>query len=728
MEQQPIKSSLTHLLNSVSKDGLNLPIPVSNVATNNQADSLSDKDKQRLTDWVKNSFTKAKSDRWQSEKQWYLNLAFYFGKQNVQAIETKGAASHFKLVTPPAPYYRSRPVINKVRPLMRTEMAKLSSQRPDTYVVPSSSNDDDLFAAQAAEQIWSSIQDSHKLDAIFRRAIFWTSTTGNGFIKSFWNDAKVDQLNQLQGDIDYQTVPPFHIFVPDLTEVELECQPFVLHASMRNKEQIASLYQQAQQQTAESIRKTTDKLGEIDEAYNSVMDTVQSKKNQTLVVEAWVKPGVNSMLPGGGLVTIVGDQLINFWPQLPYEHGEFPFAHIRHIETGKFYADSVITDLIPLQREFNRTRGQIIESKNKMSKPQLAAELGSIDHTKVTSEPGQIIFYRPGFKAPTPIPLQGIPSYVLQELDRIESDMNDISGQHEVTKGQTPPGVTAATAISFLQEQDEGKLTYTFTSIEEATAKIARQTLFYVKQYWDVDHQIKITGVDGTFDVQMFQGADLRDNTDVRTEAGSAMPVSKAAKQAFIMDLMKFGFIDPQRGLELLEIGGAEKLYDQIQIDVRQAQRENLRMAQVTDEQIQQWNLAQKQQLAQQPGFAQALQTGEIQIDQQGNIVANGVVLQPPLIVPVNNWDNNAMHIERHNRYRKSQAFDALSPVAKKLFDDHVNAHQQAMQQEQMQQAAMQSASMAGNGSGPGSPPPGGAQDSGGTQPNQFSGMPSIES
>ena len=213
-----------------------------------------------------------------------------------------------------------------------------------------------------------------------------------------------------------------------------------------------------------------------------------------------------------------------------------------------------------------------------MGKPQLIAPRGSVVASKITTEPGQLIEYTPGFEPPRPMPLQPLPAYILQELDRIILDMEDLSAQHQVSKGQTPTGVTAATAISYLQERDDSVLSHTYASVEFGYENLAKQVLGPCVQYWDTPRMVKVVGTDGAHDALTLKSADIKNGTDIRMEAGSALPTSKAAKQAFIMDLMKMGFIPPEKGLEMLEIGGVQRLYDQIKIDERQAQRENLKM------------------------------------------------------------------------------------------------------------------------------------------------------
>lgn len=635
---------------------------------------LSKRDENKLIASILEKFKQAKSDRCKAEKQWYLNLAFYFGRQNVIVQDSPGSLRSFKLFTPPAPYYRSRPIINRIQPLMRTEMSKMTAQKPSAFVVPVSSDERDMYAATAGEQIWDSQYRDKNFARILRRAVFWTSMTGNGLIKSYWDESKIDIVTNLMGDICFENVTPFHFFVPDLKEPEIEDQPYVIHAEMRDTSLLRKVYDLQINSSSE------DEISETSFADVMQVNSTKGKKDEkTLVTEFHFKPNVLDTLPDGGVVTIADNKVLSWYPGM-YGHGQYPFSHIRHIETGKFYGDSTITSLIPLQREYNRTRGQIIEAKNRMAKPQLAAEIGSIDPNKVTSEPGQIILYRPGFNPPQPIPLQSIPQYVLEEQDRIIDDMNEIASQHSVSRGDTPSGVTAATAISFLQEQDESALSYSFTSIEECVEKIAHQTLCYVQEYWDTPRKVKIAGDDGAFDVMSFEGADIRGNTDIRVEAGSALPTSRAAKQAFIMDLMKMGFIDPQKGLEVMEIGGINKIYDSLQVDVRQAQRENLRMAAITDDLLMQDTQAKIQKLMQDPQMQAAMQQGLMSVDPetQQPVLKTDSGPQPiefPLIVPVNSWDNHRIHIERHNNYRKGQSFENLPDVAKNLFEQHVNAH-----------------------------------------------------
>jgi hypothetical protein len=642
----------------------------------------------QVINWTKSAHLRCRTVRQQLERQWYLNLAFYGGKQNVQLVSTAGSNGSgvgIRLYIPPAPYYRSRPCINRIRPIIRTELSKLTAQRPSATVVPSTGEDSDTAAAQAAEQIWDSIYREKKINSIFRQAMLWTLCTGTGFMKVYWDGNKKSsqwQPNQMMqmmgqetppdGDFCYESITPFHLFVPDLMQEDIENQPYVIQVQTRTPEWVKLNYGLVM---PPNVMEASDILND---SFLNLVGAGDFRRDSILCYEVWVKPGNVEFMPEGGMFTIVGNRLVQFVKGNPYVHQQYPFAKIPHIPTGRFYAESIVTDLIPIQREYNRTRGQITEAKNKMGHPQLMAAKGSVTASKITTEPGQVIEYNLGYPAPEPLPLQNLPAHVIQEVDRLLMDFEDISGQHQVSKGQVPSGVTAATAINYLQEQDESMLSTTHDGIEECFEKVGYQTLCHVKQYWDLPRQVKVVGKDGYFNVVSFSGSDLRNNTDIRVEGGSSLPTSKAAKQAFLMDMMTQGFIPPEKGLELMDMGGVQRLYEEIKVDQAQASRENMRMAAVTQDQMSQYaqTFVPTDPMTGQPDPSGGLidpNTGQPLVDQAGNPT------EMPLIVPVNSYDAHQVHIQVHNTYRKSQEFEQLPPEIKALFEQHVNQHMMAM-------------------------------------------------
>lgn len=651
---------------------------------------------KKLVGWMKSEYSKCKTNRKNEENDWYLQLAFYNGYQYHDWRAVGGKQS---LQEEPNPANLPRITINRIEPVIRTEIAKTTSGSPSASVVPASNDEDDLLAANAAEQVWQSIYDKTRFQTeVLQKAEFWRAITGNGFVKAFWDPTKiikepvtdvdpltmektVSQQVAATGDVDFEAISPFHVFVPDLAQEDIEKQPYIFTVYTKTEEWVKSTFKNVLPKDFTPSKITA---GEIEDAALMDLRGIDNvRPNDVLVIEMWVKPGGNKFMPNGGLVTIVDEQIVQFSETgIPYAHGQFPIAHFHGIQNGKFYRKSIIKSLIPLQREYNRTRSQIIHAKNLMSKPQMMFQDGSVDPRKITAKAGIWIPIRPGFQYPTPVPIQPLPNYVLQEVQQLTADFEDISGQHQISKGDSAPGVTAATALAYLGERDDAYLTTIFNSIEAAIEKLARQSLTLYMQYVQTPRLIKTVGNDGSYDAMMLSGADIASGTDIRIESGSALPTSKAARQALITEWMKMGFISPQDGLKVLEMGMLKQYYNLVKIDENQAQRENLTIKKLTEEEIQQAEAEWQQRQAQEDPetMAQNPETGEM------------VPLPVPPVFKPHEYDNHAVHVEVHNRFRKSQSFELLPDAIKQEFQKHIGLHQQALQMQAMQQMQMQMA------------------------------------
>lgn len=695
-------------------------------------------------------FERAKSQRWRFDQQWYVNLSYYFGRQWVNWLN-KTSPNLARLHEAAAPPWRVRLTVNRIKPAIRREMSKVMKEKPTAFVIPSSTEDNDVAAAKAGEAIFEHLWRTLEMSQDMWLAQFWRCITGTGFIKDWWDPEA--RHGEVQGSIETEVVTPFHLYFSNLEQPRLDRQEYVIHLAMKSPEALKALY-------GVDIKADTSEVGGgvIETQYLQSLNLEPGKRNQVTVKEIWIKPC--SRYPAGAMFVWAGSTILysatdgneqNPQPKWPLPTMEYPFTKFDGVPTGRFYGDSSIIDLLPLQKEYNRTRSQIIEAKNQMSKPQLLAPRGSIEANKITSEPGLVIYYTPGYEKPTPLPLSPLPSYVLEELERNLQDMADISGQHEVTNGTVPTGVSAASALSFLQEQDDTMMAPIIFSMESGVERLGRHFLVHAQTYWTEEYSVKVLGPDNTWEIKSFKGADLRGNTDLNIQAGSAMPRSLAAKQAFIMELAKLQLITPQQTLRYLEMAETGQMYEETQVDQRQAMRENMRMS---DPSILQpagnplmdmlgkmltGGGAPDPTMSQPPGLplpggapgAPSPLPG--MQDPSMPPVAGGMdglpadpsmdpmaadpmapQVPPPPAVPVNTWDNHEVHIQTHNDFRKRQEFENLPDELKEQFERHVALHRAAlglppeMNPEQMQQImAIQQAQGEPVGAQPEAPPEG---------------------
>jgi hypothetical protein len=639
------------------------------------------KDAAKLAAWVKSEYTKAKTARTQRQLQWYTNMAFFYGQHWVE--QTGGnwpADMQGRLVMPKKPYYSQRKVINRTRSFVRSEMAQFLSSIPNAVAVPATAEDEDVRAAYAAEQAWQSISETQKLRYHFSRSMWWTIVTGTGFIKTWWDQEGYDKTSGQQGCIRYGAVTPFHMFVPDLREQDLDDQPFIINAYIKPVSWCYRYFGDALKGV--DLQPSVSSANQIiEEGYLNLGNVNSSAPDSVIVYETWCKPGAHKLMPEGGVIISIDDYIVSMTRDgMPYNHGQYPFTKFEHIPTSTFYGDSPLVDLNPLQREYNTLRSQIAEAGNRMAKPQLLAQKGSIVPSKITNEPGLVIEYKAGFAAPQPLALSPLPQYYVDQQDRVLTDMEDIGGQHDVSRGNAPAGVTAGTAIAFLQEADNSYRTPQFQNIEDGYSRIAYQTIENFVQFVDIRRKIKTIGADGSFDTMLLTGADLKNGTDIRIQQGSSIGVSKAAQDARVMDMFGMGLIDQPLALRLLEVGGAQKILDMMQVAERKAQRENIKMKMLKPEEIM---MAQQQ-------FEMQQQMMQMQAAESGAMMEEMPPMEMPPIVPADDFDIHEKHIEIHNTFRMSQEYEILSPELKEQFEAHIRMHEQFLQQQQMQQIMMQ--------------------------------------
>lgn len=646
-----------------------------------------DKEKLDLIAWARKEYERCKQERASAELQWNLNLSFFKGDQYVDIINSS-------LVKIPAPKERVRLVVNRIRPMVRTELARLTSQDPTAEVVPATSDEDDKLKAKSAESVFLHLQETLNLRAIIREAAFWSSITGLGFIKTTWDKTasykNADETEEYVGNVSFSCVSPYHIFVPDLMSTDIEKQPYVFNAFTKPAEWVRTNYGHL---LPEGWAPSTASSDDVLKAQYLNVGKGKSDRDSALVMEVWIKPGGHRLFPKGGLFTLVDDILVQYVDTgMPYTHGEYPFSKHENVPSGTFYSTSAIEDLIPIQRELNRNRSQGVEARNKMGNPGYFYTEGSLNPKQWTNKAGSLIPVKPGMPTPQPMQVPEIPAYVQNEHETLKTDFEDLSGQHQVSKGTAPAGVTAATAIQFLQEQDNSFMSTAFDSMEEMVQKVARQALQLFIQYVDSERMVKVTGKKKEVSLNYLKGADIAGATDVRVERGSGLPTSRAARIALFMDLMSKGMIDFKSGLELMDLPNMESYWELSKVDENQAERENITMSQLDPvmlESVQTQMDQNIEMLDMEQGDENTAFMNDMQLES-----LKEVYRQP--FTEVHEWDNHEVHIEIHNRFRKSEAYEMLPDSVKKEFDKHVEAHNTFMQSGMLQQMLQQAMSGGG--------------------------------
>lgn len=477
----------------------------------------------------------------------YLNIAYYAGKQWLSYDKVNK-----KLIEPPKSPYKTRITANRIQPIVRTELAKITKSKPIMNVIPASDSEEDIASANIGDKVTSYIEyelDCQKSD---KECILWGLTTEAGYIKPFWDITKGDKIDDTTktGDINIDVVSPFEVKYDPSAKKWSEVR-WLAFEKARDVYYVKQMYNKdvTPDDTLVSSNIFESQLKNLNSNFATAFKPM---KNGVKVTEYWEKP--TPKYPKGRRVTFANDVLLLSEEDIGFGENDnterelplFPFFHIK--VPGRVQGMSIVEQLMPIQKEYNLTRSQIVDHRKYMTNPKWIAESGTLIED-ITDEPDQVIEYRPGSAPPHRDQPTDMSQGIYKNLEQCIEEFYFISGQQEVSHGSTPPGVTSGIAISFLEEQDDTKLGPSIANWIDCKQAYMSYLLKMIRFKYDIPRTIKLVGDNNKVEVMQFEGSQLT-STDVRIQEGSMQQNSKTAKLELVSNLVKLGLLNVQNPVE----------------------------------------------------------------------------------------------------------------------------------------------------------------------------------
>ena len=251
-------------------------------------------------------------------------------------------------------------------------------------------------------------------------------------------------------------------------------------------------------------------------------------------------------------------------------------------QPGRAWPKTIATDMIPLQTQRNQTECMMMLCERRMANPIWKWPKGAGDRMP-TGEPGEIVQYHAmnlgGGRPLEPTREAGVDPgmYWRYRLESLDQQMERVSGSFAIARGDTPPGVTAASALGLLAEKQSRHVSPQVTSWELAHERIARQQMFIFRAF-AIDQRVRVRkGDNSRWQVDKWSSADLTGKIDVSVEFGSATPKSRAQQRAQIEALVKMMVLDPMNpevNRAILERFGESEMSQHLNVDIFDAQTE----------------------------------------------------------------------------------------------------------------------------------------------------------
>jgi hypothetical protein len=593
--------------------------------------------------------------------QMTMNIMFYMKKQWIEDKDGKGSFVPMR--------FSSNDVhvtVNKIRPMCRTEWAKLNKNQPKFEVIPGNTDDTSQKVARACHKLIDYLAYVHKMTKKQREVTLWQLIAGNGFMKVYWDtnrgpelpipmqdemgnivrdetgeivpeqDPKTGQpMTMKEGDIHICVVSPFSLTWP-LNILDVEEAPWVIEDKVWSVSQVKEYY--GIDVEPEPLNKSEYVANSLIDMINGSNDFTSAQRAQSVVVkEYWEKP--TKANPNGRYIVWAGETIL-YQGDFPYAHKKLPYVKFDHIPApGRFHGTGSPEDVIPIQELINDAWTQIVKNRRILVYPKLLTPEGAIADDAYSPEEGEIIEYNPLLGKPEFLNPPQLPQWVFQTLNIHYEDVDDM-GMHDVSNGEMPKNIESGSGLEYLGEQDETKIGPTVASLEDGMTEVFTQALELFAQFVEIPRMIRVVGKNKLDEAIELKGQDILGfEYEVRVIKGSAMPENKPARINYILDLVDRGvFVDPITGktdtrkvLQLLEFGQVDQVFDDVNLDLNEAENENRMME------------------------------------------TSGQFMEPQY------WQNHEVHLYQHNRRRKTEEWKQLHPQLQQMYEAHIQMHIQQM-------------------------------------------------
>lgn len=631
------------------------------------------------------------------ERQWKLNLSFYKGKQYVFYNRRSRRIESLPVDDGDKPRYRVRLVSNQIAPNTQSLLSRLVKSKPQFFATPGQASFEAQKATEIAENLLDYWWDAFHLTEKREEAMMWSIIAGNGFWKITWDDkagpgmkvmlspegepivdpmvkhffernleaAGIDpeqfEKRVYQGEIRCDVMSPFDVLLDDSAKVFEDCKfAFCIHPM--STEEIFTRY--GVRLKANAVNKYPDET--LPGAFGNL--DAKTQENVRVVYYGYFVPG--DKYPEGRFVVFTKDpSIVLYDAPWPYPFMELPLVKFPGMRVpGQLWDSSVVEQAIPLQKELNRSLSQIIEYKNLTLKPQMLAPVGSL-RQRITDEPGAIFEYNPvAGKVPESIPIPSLPPYVFEHLQDLGVRLKDTFGLNEIVEGSVPPNVEAGVAIDLLQEAATDRLAPQIMLMEKALERAGNLMLQLAQKYYQEPRTLIISGSGSKPKVERFEDADLIKGVQVKVEAGSGLPRTRAGRQARVMQLLQMGILSPTKAYKYLDMADFKSLQMQFEADEEQAMREHDKLLDGGVVNEQEANAAQQQ-------LMMSIMDGA-EVDPQMLQQSLEAGLRPLA------YENKQVHLETHSSFMKSAEFESLPMEVKDQFYKHYQFTLEALQAE----------------------------------------------
>lgn len=348
----------------------------------------------------------------------------------------------------------------------------------------------------------------------------------------------------------------------------------------------------------------------------------------TLVLTYYERP--NPGEKDGKWCVVIGDDIV--------EEGAWPFPFTDHLNcvvmretfvAHKWMGDSIVYQAISLQNAINANVSSIVEHSKLAGNARLLLPENLMHlYEELTDTPGEALPFSTIDGKPEYMSPPALASWLVNLADRLDGRLDNLLGVHDVSRGNAPANIESGVGLSILAENDETPIGFLAKEMGEGFGKVASMCAALYEKNATEGRSARVAYDEGVVAKVRWTGKDLMGQTDVVVPLEAIIPRSREAARARAMEMLKLGAIKTLDEFELIaDISPRDRITVQVEPAKAKARREN-------------------------------------------HHLSRGVPLMPA------DFDDHAVHIDQHNRFRMTETYELLDEDERSIVDDHVQAHE----------------------------------------------------
>lgn len=529
------------------------------------------------------------------------------------------------------PKFRQQEVINMIWQTIQSNMPLQTDVRPKISFIPEEPNDMPL--ADVLNKVSEADWERKNWLNILSEVILDGYIYGTGFAKMGYDPD--DDYGV--GSATFESVDPFYIYPdPEAKEINGPDSYGLIIAepveTKRIKQKFPHLADRIKSDIKDNIASSKTALNDFklktsntdrDMPDMTFMDGESKADDKTLLITAYLKPQETvdeEQMDESGDVKVITKRVHPFGrvikvacglkldeQELPFENGKFPFAkYNNYILPREFYGVSEVEQLESPQRVFNKLLNASLEVLNLMGNPVWIVDTASgVDPQHLVNRTGLVVEKEPGSEVRRESGVQ-LSSSALSLIDRLETWFNNVAGTTDVSRGETPGSVTAASAIEQLQEAARTRIRQKQRNLDGFVRDIGRQYSEIILENYSKPRVFRVTNDEGSTEffrfsierdardgdvgltpertavIQRFAKGEIDGNDvmlektptriklasasfDVRVNTGSTLPFTTADKEQKALNLFDRQVIDAEELLNILDFPNREAILERMQ-------------------------------------------------------------------------------------------------------------------------------------------------------------------